>query len=78
MELSLDESDDVLKFLTRLVPENHDLQVRYKWDAGDVAIWDNRCTFHAATYACLVMVGCQETNISIDPTTRRSGRVCGL
>lgn len=50
VELSLDESDDVLQFLFRHISENHDIQVRYKWEVGDVAIWDNRCTFHTATY----------------------------
>ena len=25
------------------------LQVRYTWGQNDLAIWDNRCTFHTAT-----------------------------
>ncbi|ORY41193.1 taurine catabolism dioxygenase [Rhizoclosmatium globosum] len=37
-ELSKDESD-----------LNHDLQVRYRWNQHDVAVWDNRSTFHTAT-----------------------------
>ncbi|KAJ7086825.1 taurine catabolism dioxygenase TauD TfdA [Mycena belliarum] len=49
VELSADESDDVLNYLARHISENHDLQVRYRWGANDVAIWDNRCTFHTAT-----------------------------
>ena len=31
--------------------DNHDLQVRFKWkNVNDIAIWDNRSTFHTATY----------------------------
>lgn len=30
--------------------DNHDLQVRFKWrNVNDIAIWDNRSTFHTAT-----------------------------
>ncbi|PPR05023.1 hypothetical protein CVT24_010216 [Panaeolus cyanescens] len=50
MELSQEESEEVLSFLARHVAENHDMQVRYKWEKNDVAIWDNRCTFHTPTY----------------------------
>ncbi|TBU31965.1 taurine catabolism dioxygenase [Dichomitus squalens] len=49
LELTPDESDDVLQYLFRHVAENHDLQVRYRWGKNDVAIWDNRSTFHTAT-----------------------------
>ncbi|KAJ7280051.1 hypothetical protein C8J57DRAFT_1301503 [Mycena rebaudengoi] len=49
VELSRDESDDILAYLFRHVAENHDMQVRYRWGKNDVAIWDNRCTFHTAT-----------------------------
>ena len=44
-----DESDAVLDYLFRHVAENHDFQVRNRWEKNDVAIWDNRCTFHTAT-----------------------------
>ncbi|KAG7085533.1 hypothetical protein E1B28_003091 [Marasmius oreades] len=50
VELSPDESDNVLEYLFDHVAENHDLQVRYKWNKNDVAIWDNRATFHTATH----------------------------
>ena len=34
----------------RLIVENHDLQVRNRWqNPNDVAIWDNRNVYHAAT-----------------------------
>ncbi|KAF8063315.1 taurine catabolism dioxygenase [Lyophyllum atratum] len=49
VELSPEESDDVLRFLQLHISENHDLQVRYRWNANDIAIWDNRATFHTAT-----------------------------
>jgi len=48
-ELSKQESDEVLAYLARLINENHDLQARMKWGKDDVAIWDNRCTYHTAT-----------------------------
>ena len=50
VELHPEESDDILAYLFRHISENHDLQVRYKWALNDVAIWDNRATFHTATY----------------------------
>jgi alpha-ketoglutarate-dependent taurine dioxygenase len=49
VELNPDESTTVLDYLFRHISENHDLQVRYRWSKNDVAIWDNRCTFHTAT-----------------------------
>ncbi|THH14663.1 hypothetical protein EW146_g5697 [Bondarzewia mesenterica] len=49
VELTPEESDTVLDYLFRHVSENHDLQVRYRWRPNDVAIWDNRSTFHTAT-----------------------------
>ena len=30
------------------VAETPELQMRWKWTAGDVALWDNRCTMHYA------------------------------
>nr|A0A2Z6FZX4.1 RecName: Full=Alpha-ketoglutarate-dependent dioxygenase btcD; AltName: Full=Betaestacins biosynthesis cluster protein D [Neocamarosporium betae]BBE36499.1 putative alpha-ketoglutarate-dependent dioxygenase [Neocamarosporium betae] len=49
--LASDESDGLKKWFTKLIVENHDLQVRFRWNnANDVAIWDNRCTYHTATY----------------------------
>ncbi|KZV86204.1 taurine catabolism dioxygenase [Exidia glandulosa HHB12029] len=49
LELAPSESESVIDYLTRHVSENHDLQVRYRWQQNDVALWDNRCTFHTAT-----------------------------
>ena len=45
------ESKALLKWFSRLLVDNHDLQVRFKWkNPNDIAIWDNRSTFHTATY----------------------------
>lgn len=48
--LSEDESRHFLDWFVRLVVENHDLQVRLRWqDPNDLAIWDNRSVYHSAT-----------------------------
>ncbi|KAL2001522.1 hypothetical protein VTN02DRAFT_1663 [Thermoascus thermophilus] len=43
------ESEILKTYFNRLIYENHDLQVRFKWNANDLAIWDNRSVFHTAT-----------------------------
>ncbi|KAF7198386.1 Alpha-ketoglutarate-dependent taurine dioxygenase [Pseudocercospora fuligena] len=49
-EVTEAESTHLLKWFIQLITENHDLQVRYRWqNPGDVAIWDNRSVYHAAT-----------------------------
>lgn len=45
-----DESDLLLKYLFDLMVNNHDAQVRFKWNKNDLAIWDNRSNWHCATY----------------------------
>ncbi|GIK04993.1 hypothetical protein Aspvir_009092 [Aspergillus viridinutans] len=45
-----DESDVLLQYLFNLVTQNHDAQVRFRWNKNDLAIWDNRSTWHCATY----------------------------
>jgi hypothetical protein len=50
VEVTKDESDAVLDYLFRHISQNHDLQVRFKWNKNDIAIWDNRSVFHTATY----------------------------
>lgn len=48
--LSEDESRHFLDWFVRLIVDNHDLQVRHRWrDVNDLAIWDNRSVYHAAT-----------------------------
>lgn len=48
-ELSTEESDALLSFLFK-----HSTQpkyfVRWQWQNGDVAVWDNRCTQHLASF----------------------------
>lgn len=48
--ITKDESDLILSYLFNLVTQNHDAQVRFKWRPNDLAIWDNRSTWHCATY----------------------------
>jgi len=49
--LTENESSHLLNEFLRMITENHDLQVRFKWNnKNDLAIWDNRSTYHAATY----------------------------
>jgi len=44
------ESKALLNWFTSLIIENHDLQVRHRWqNVNDLAIWDNRSVYHAAT-----------------------------
>lgn len=45
-----DESASLLDLLFRNLSQGHDGQVRFKWHENDVAIWDNRSTFHSATF----------------------------
>ncbi|KAI0479618.1 TauD-domain-containing protein [Xylaria cf. heliscus] len=48
--LTDDESKHFLEWFVRLIVENHDLQVRNRWqNVNDLAIWDNRSVYHAAT-----------------------------
>ncbi|KAH7397228.1 hypothetical protein BKA66DRAFT_437806 [Pyrenochaeta sp. MPI-SDFR-AT-0127] len=50
-ELNDEESGELLSKFRRVITENHDLQVRFKWRSeNDLAIWDNRSAFHSATY----------------------------
>ncbi|KAI8618064.1 hypothetical protein BC830DRAFT_1216883 [Chytriomyces sp. MP71] len=70
-ELSKDESDWVLKHLANLTIQNHDLQVRFKWNKHDVAVWDNRSTYHTATrdydVATELRVGDRTTSVGESP-----------
>lgn len=50
-DVTPEESKALLDWFNRLLVDNHDLQVRFKWqNPNDVAIWDNRSVFHTATY----------------------------
>ena len=45
VELSHEESDHLLAYLTRWA-SNTRFTVRYRWNQGTLAMWDNRCTQH--------------------------------
>jgi len=48
--LAEEESRHFLDWFVQLIVENHDLQVRHRWQSvNDIAIWDNRSVYHAAT-----------------------------
>ncbi|KAI0311331.1 hypothetical protein OF83DRAFT_1069006 [Amylostereum chailletii] len=44
------ESDTILSFLFHQISENTDHQVRFKWEPGSIAFWDNRVVTHSATF----------------------------
>ncbi|KAL3467838.1 hypothetical protein BJX64DRAFT_299102 [Aspergillus heterothallicus] len=44
------ESEMLKSYFLKLISENHDLQVRFRWSENDIAIWDNRSVFHTAVY----------------------------
>ncbi|KAK8109435.1 hypothetical protein PG999_007572 [Apiospora kogelbergensis] len=46
-----EESTMLLDWFLRILLQNHDLQARLRWlHPNDIAIWDNRSTFHCATW----------------------------
>jgi taurine dioxygenase len=45
VELGHEESDVLLRFLTRWAV-NPNFALRYQWSKGTIAMWDNRCTQH--------------------------------
>jgi len=49
-ELKHKESEAVFNHLRLAIAENHDLQVRFRWEPNSLAIWDNRSTAHTATF----------------------------
>ncbi|KAF2474921.1 taurine catabolism dioxygenase [Lindgomyces ingoldianus] len=49
--LTEQESRRALDWFVQLIVENHDLQVRHRWqNPNDLAIWDNRSVYHTATF----------------------------
>jgi alpha-ketoglutarate-dependent taurine dioxygenase len=48
--VSRDESDIIAKYCFDLINNNMDIQCRFRWEKGSVAIWDNRCTWHSALF----------------------------
>lgn len=50
-ELTEEESAAALEWFVRLIADNHDLQIRHRWqNKNDLAIWDNRSVLHTATW----------------------------
>lgn len=49
-DVSKDESDMILNYLNQVCVHNIDMQCRFRWEKGSVALWDNRCSWHSATF----------------------------
>ncbi|CAO1623222.1 unnamed protein product [Sympodiomycopsis kandeliae] len=47
--LKREESDLLKDYILRLVTSEHAAQVRFKWGPNDLAVFDNRSVYHAAT-----------------------------
>lgn len=45
--VSARESDFVRRYLLELLYTSPEIQLRYKWSPYDIAIWDNRSTYHS-------------------------------
>lgn len=44
------ESDAILNYLFELIATSVEVHARFKWQPGDLALWDNRVTNHTASY----------------------------
>ncbi|TIB75031.1 hypothetical protein E3Q23_02460 [Wallemia mellicola] len=44
------ESDHILNLLYRQIADQVDSQVKVRWGKGDIVVWDNRVSAHAATF----------------------------
>lgn len=44
--ISAQENDYVKRYLSDLLKSSPEIQLRYRWDKYDIAIWDNRSTYH--------------------------------
>jgi taurine dioxygenase len=83
VELSPTESDAVLAGLFRHI-QRPDFTMRWKWSAGDIAFWDNRCTQHYAVPAYtaprimqrIVLAGARP-GAAMPPTTATFGSASG-
>lgn len=45
-DVSKDESDMILNYLNNIAIHQIDMQVRFRWEKGSIALWDNRSTWH--------------------------------
>lgn len=51
-----EESEHILKFLSDHVTKSADIQARYKWNEGDVCVWDQVRSLpdiECSTHRCL-------------------------
>ncbi|ORX95795.1 hypothetical protein BCR34DRAFT_498230 [Clohesyomyces aquaticus] len=70
------ESDHIISLLNEIVATSPELHVRFQWNAGDVAFWDNRATNHSASYGFAphrrhaVRVCCQAERPYLDPSSK--------
>lgn len=48
-EVSPIESALIKQYILDTLVASHDIQVRFKWNLNDLAIWDNRSVYHSAT-----------------------------
>ncbi|OAL54357.1 alpha-ketoglutarate-dependent taurine dioxygenase [Pyrenochaeta sp. DS3sAY3a] len=70
------ESDHIIGLLNEIVATSPEIHVRFQWNAGDVAFWDNRSTNHSASYGFAphrrhaVRVAVQAERPHLDPNSR--------
>ncbi|KAL3418476.1 TfdA family Taurine catabolism dioxygenase TauD [Phlyctema vagabunda] len=70
------ESDAIIKLLNEVVSTCQEGMVRFRWEEGDVAFWDNRITNHTATYGFAphrrhaVRVACQAERPVLSPDAK--------
>ena len=72
------ESDNTLAFLKDCFSQQTDATTRWRWEAGDVAIWDNRVVNHSATFDAYVSGPAQiprGTRTHAQPSQRHGLRV---
>ena len=46
-DVTKDESDMIMDYINRICMMNMDCQVRFRWEKGSIALWDNRNTWHS-------------------------------
>ncbi|KAF2473976.1 alpha-ketoglutarate-dependent taurine dioxygenase [Lindgomyces ingoldianus] len=70
------ESDHIISYLNEVVSTSPELHVRFQWNKGDVAFWDNRVSNHSASYGFAphrrhaVRVCCQAERPYLDPNSK--------
>lgn len=50
------ESDHIISFLNEIVATSPELHVRFQWNEGDVAFWDNRVTVSLSLFFCFLLL----------------------